>query len=102
MKEYTLLALASVAVVTAADRFLNVRLLVRKDFWIFTVVMSGCMLLTNGYLTWRPVVLYGEAFFMTLRLGTIPIEDFFYGFSLVSLTIILWEYFKQKEREKGG
>ena len=99
--EYTVLALASVAAVTAADRFLNVRLLVRKDFWIFTAVMSGFMLLTNGYLTSRPVVLYREAFFMNLRLGTIPVEDFFFGFSMVSLTIILWEYFKRKEPGKG-
>jgi lycopene cyclase domain-containing protein len=100
VKEYSLLVLVSVAGVIAADRFLTVRLLGRKEFWIFIAVMTGFMLLTNGYLTSRPVVLYGDAFFMNLKLGTIPIEDFFYGFSLVSLTIIFWEYFKRKEHTK--
>jgi lycopene cyclase domain-containing protein len=62
---------------------------------VLVAVMFGFMLLANGYLTWRPIVIYGEAFNLGIRLWTIPVEDFFYGFSLIGLTVILWEYFNR-------
>lgn len=100
MKEYTILAVVSVIAVVIVDRLLQVRLLARKEFRIFIAVMFGFTLLANGYLTARPVVLYGEQFFMNLRLWTIPLEDFLYGFSLITLTIILWEYYKRRESQR--
>jgi len=100
VKEYTTLALVSAIVIVAADRLTGVRVLSRREFWIFLGVMAGFMLVTNGYLTSRPIVLYNEQFLLNVRLWTIPIEDFFYGFSLIALTIIFWEYFKRKE--SGG
>lgn len=101
MKEYTILAFASAFAVAIVDHVLHVRLLVRKEFWIFSMVMFCFTLIANGYLTSRPIVLYGEQFFMSVRLWTIPVEDFFYGFSLVTLTIVLWEYFKRKESDEA-
>ncbi|MEM1010483.1 MAG: lycopene cyclase domain-containing protein, partial [Myxococcota bacterium] len=49
----------------------------------------------NGYLTARPVVLYGRSYQLDLRLWTIPIEDFIYGFSLVTWNTTLLEWFKR-------
>lgn len=91
MKEYTIAGVISVLLVVLLDRSLKTRLTGRVEFWIFMAVMFGFKLLFNGYLTWRPIVLYGEPFFLNLRLGTIPIEDFLFGFSLITLTVILWE-----------
>ncbi len=92
MKEYTIASVASVCVVVMLDRILNTRLMGRAGFWEFTAVMFAFLLLFNGYLTWRPIVLYGEQFCMNIRLGTIPLEDFLFGFSMISLTVILWEF----------
>jgi lycopene cyclase domain-containing protein len=97
MKEYTILALGSALATAALDRLLGTHLLFRKTFWVFLAVMYGFKLLANGYLTWRPIVLYDERFFLNIRLGTIPIEDFFFGFALIGLSVIFWEFFKRRE-----
>lgn len=96
VKEYTLLALASTLLVMLLDvAVLKTRLMKQLRFWAFIAVMFAFKLIVNGYLTWRPIVLYNEEFFLAKRLVTIPIEDFFYGFSLISLAVILWEFFQQ-------
>jgi lycopene cyclase domain-containing protein len=96
MKEYTLLALVAAAVAVLVDRVLGTRILARKTFWMFLAAMFGFKLLANGYLTWRPIVLYADEFFLGIRLFTIPVEDFVYGFSLIALSVIFWEYFKSR------
>jgi lycopene cyclase domain-containing protein len=92
MKEYTLLAFISVLLAILADLILNTRLILNRKFWIFWGVMFILIFIINGYLTWRPVVLYGDGFYLGIRLFTIPVEDFLYGFSLISLNVIIWEY----------
>jgi lycopene cyclase domain-containing protein len=96
MKEYTLLAIASALATIWLDRFLHTTILRRKIFWIFLGVMFFFKTIVNGYLTWRPIVLYGESFYLGVRLGTIPVEDYVYGFSLVALSVILWEHQMKK------
>jgi len=105
MKEYTLVAMVSVLFVVLLDRLLRTRLTGRAEFWIFIGVMFGFKLVFNGYLTWRPIVLYGEQFFLNVRLGTIPLEDFLFGFSMITLTVVLWEYAKGRsfgDSHEGG
>src|SRR5512138_2131298 len=92
MKEYTVAALASLFLVVLLDRILKTGLMRRGEFWVFMGVMFGFKIIFNGYLTWRPIVMYGERFFLNIRLGTIPLEDFLFGFSMISLTVILWEF----------
>src|SRR4030095_927232 len=96
MKEYTILAVLSVFLAIIADLFLKTRLIRNKRFWIFWGVMFILIFIVNGYLTWRPVVIYGNEFYMNLRLFTIPIEDFLYGFGLITLNIAIWEYCTRK------
>jgi lycopene cyclase domain-containing protein len=96
MKEYTLLALSAALACIFLDRILGIRLLKRKDFWLFFAAMGLFKFLVNGYLTARPIVLYDQKFFLGLRIGTIPAEDFIFGFSMVTASIIFWEFFKRK------
>ena len=96
MKEYTILAFCSVIIAVLFDYFLRTKLLVNKKFWIFWSVMFVLIFIVNGYLTWRPIVQYGEGFYLGIRLFTIPIEDFIYGFSLLTMNISLWEFFSRK------
>jgi lycopene cyclase domain-containing protein len=70
MIEYTLLATASVVVVITVD----------------------LLVLRTRLVTQWPIVLYGEQQYLGIRLDTIPLEDFLFGFSLISTTIMRWEY----------
>jgi lycopene cyclase domain-containing protein len=90
-KEYTGLMLIFLGTAIIADRVLKTNLLLRTNFLIYLAALVGAILICNGYLTARPVVLYGEAYQLGWRVGTIPIEDFGYGISLVFLTTILYE-----------
>ena len=100
MKEYTLLAAISVLFTIALDFILKTRLALNKKFWIFWAVMFVFIFIVNGFLTWRPVVIYGEGFYLGIRLFTIPIEDFLFGFSLITSNIVLWEFYTQKKENK--
>jgi lycopene cyclase domain-containing protein len=93
--EYTILAALAAAGVVLLDRLLGTGVLRRREFWVFLAVMYGFKLVANGYLTWRPIVLYGRAHFLGARLGTIPLEDFVYGFALIGLSVVLWERFRR-------
>jgi len=98
MKEYTVAAIVAALLVAVLDWRLGTRILRRRAFWIFLGVMFAFKILANGYLTWRPIVLYNPEFFLGVRLFTIPVEDFVYGFSLIAMSIILWEYFRGAAR----
>ena len=96
MKEYTIIAVISVLAALLSDVLLKTRLILNRKFWVFWCVMFVLIFMVNGYLTWRPVVIYGEKYFMNIRLFTIPIEDFLYGFSLITMNIVLWEFITRK------
>ncbi len=96
MKEYTILTIIFVIVSFVLDRVLKTNLFRDKRFWKFWAIMFGVICIVNGYLTWRPIVIYGDAFFLGIRLFTIPIEDFLFGFGLLTSNIVLWEYFTNR------
>jgi lycopene cyclase domain-containing protein len=100
--EYTVSAAGAAACVILLDRWLGTRVLRRREFWLFLAVMYGFKLIANGYLTWRPIVIYGREHFLGARLGTIPLEDFVYGFALIGLSVVLWEYFRRRHAGPAG
>jgi len=96
MKEYTLLAILSVFLIVTADQWLGIRILKRREFLLFISVILFFKLFVNGFLTGTNIVMYDPKFFLGLRIGSIPIEDFLFGFSMVTLTIIFWEKLKKE------
>jgi len=96
MKEYTVLALISVFLTFLLDLKTRVRVLKRPRYYIFLLAILLFKLLVNGYLTGKGIVLYNPDFFMGIRITTIPVEDFLFGFSMVTMAVILWEYYKKK------
>lgn len=98
MKEYTFLAIASVFCAVFLDRAAKINLLKRTDFYIFLAVILGFKFLVNGYLTACGIVRYNPRFFLGIRIGSIPLEDFLFGFSMVTMSIVFWEYFKARTR----
>ncbi len=95
-KEYTALATFILAMVLFLDIYTKTGILssLRGLSIIFTVTIL--MLIFNGYLTARPVVLYDPSFQMNWRIYTIPVEDFLFGYSHILLTLIF--YLKLKGR----
>ncbi len=94
MKEYTLLAIGSVILTIIWDNLSGIKLFKKKIFYLFLFIIFLFKLLVNGALT-KNIVLYNPDFFLGLRLGTIPLEDFLFGLSMVTVSIILWEKFKK-------
>lgn len=94
MKEYTILSVIAVVATILLDRWSGVNLLRRKEYYVFLLIIIGFKLLVNGYLTGmmgNAIVLYEPRFFLGLRVITIPIEDFMFGFGMVTLSVIIWE-----------
>lgn len=100
MKEYTILSVFAVFLAVLTDFLLRTGLFKNKKFWIFWGVMFVLIFIVNGYLTWRPIVMYGENYYLGIRLLTIPVEDFLYGFALLTMNISIWEYFTRKFKNK--
>lgn len=97
-KEYTGLVLIALACAALLDLVLQTNLFAQTRLLIFLAALFLVTLIFNGYLTARPVVLYAEQYQLGVRLGTIPIEDFGYGFALVLLVTIIYEKLKMRAR----
>jgi len=66
--------------------------------WVSYAVALIPFFLVNGVLTgsWidEPIVWYNDSENLGIRLGTIPVEDVFYGMLLIFSNIVLMEYFQ--------
>jgi lycopene cyclase domain-containing protein len=93
--EYTIAAVvATVAVVALELRVLRTGLLRRPAYWITMVIVFGFQVPVDGWLTklTAPIVLYAEDRTLGIRgPWDIPVEDFVYGYALLTLVLLLWE-----------
>lgn len=94
LPEYTTLALlAALAMVVVELKFLRTGVFKLKAYWIAMAIIGFFMVLTDGWLTKlsAPVVIYNEAESTGIRFPwDIPVEDFAFGFALVTLGITMW------------
>ncbi|NHA68135.1 lycopene cyclase domain-containing protein [Phycicoccus flavus] len=94
MPEYTVLAVLSVLLVLAVERlWLRTGVLRTAQFWLAMAIVGAFQVLVDGWLTKlsAPIVLYDEAQTLGVRAPwDIPVEDFLFGWSMVTLTIIGW------------
>lgn len=92
---YTLPALIAVAAVCVAELTVFRTGLFRKPaYWISMVIVLGFQIPVDGWLTKlsAPIVLYDEAHTLGIRFPwDIPVEDFLFGFAMVTLVLLLWE-----------
>lgn len=61
--------------------------------WAISIVP---MFIVNGILTSLPIVIYNNEQNMGIRIGSIPVEDFFYN--LLLMIWVIWIYERQKQR----
>ena len=65
-------------------------------FFLTYLVSTIGFLIVNGFLTAMPVLIYNEAENLGIRVGTIPLEDFFYSMLMLLMNITIYEHLQQK------
>lgn len=90
-KEYTGLVVWAVTAIAGLDQVLETRLLRKLRTWQYLAILTGLTFIFNSYLTGRPIVLYDPQYQLGWRIGTVPVEDFFFGFAHILLCTILYE-----------
>lgn len=100
---YTLPAVVSVIAVCALEfGVLRTGLFRRPAYWISMVIVFGFQIPVDGWLTKlsAPIVLYDDNHTSGIRFPfDIPVEDFLFGFALVTAALLLWE--RQRLRRKA-
>lgn len=76
--------------------YLKWKILETKNFWILIFISYIPFFVVNYFLTSFPVVWYNQNEIIGFRVITIPVEDFFYHFTLTSFYLLAYNYFKQK------
>jgi lycopene cyclase domain-containing protein len=97
---YTVPAIvAALAVGVLEFTVLRTGLFRRPAYWLSMLIVIGFQILVDGWLTKlsAPIVVYDNRQTSGIRFPLdIPIEDFFFGFALVTAVLLLWE--RQRER----
>ena len=91
---YTVPAVAAVLAVCALELVLRTGLFRRPAYWLSMVIVLGFQVPVDGWLTKRsaPIVIYNERQTSGVRFPLdIPVEDFLFGFALVTAVLLLWE-----------
>lgn len=95
MAEYTVpAAMAAVAVVVVELAWLRTGLFRTAAYWISMGIVFFFQVLVDGWLTKlsAPIVLYNPEELTGIRFPwDVPVEDYLFGFALITLVMLLWE-----------
>ncbi|AIJ23416.1 lycopene cyclase domain-containing protein [Amycolatopsis methanolica] len=98
---YTLPSVLAVIAVCAWElAYLRTGLFRKPAYWISMAIVVGFQIPVDGWLTKlsAPIVLYAPEHTSGLRFPwDIPVEDFLFGFALVTAVLLLWERRTAKE-----
>ena len=94
MPEYTVLTVLAVFVVVGVELWwLRTGIFSTAQYWLALAIVFGFQVLVDGWLTKlsAPIVLYTPGQHSGVRFPwDIPVEDFGFGFALVTLTVLIW------------
>ena len=100
---YTLPAIISVIAVCLLEvKVLRTGLFRQLGYWLTMAIVLGFQILIDGWLTKlsAPIVLYNEKHTSGVRFPwDIPVEDFFFGWALVTAVLLLWVKQGQRKEE---
>lgn len=68
-----------------------------RNLWLFIFLSFIFFFIVNYFLTSIPIVQYDAKQIIGLKITSIPLEDFFYHFTFISLLIINYESLKKKK-----
>ena len=102
---YTVPAVVAIAVVCVLEfAVLHTGLFRRPAYWISMVIVLGFQIPVDGWLTKlnAPIVIYNERHTAGVRFPfDIPVEDFLFGWAMVTAVLLLWERLRQRDRERA-
>ncbi len=94
MPEYTVLTVIAVLATVALELFVfRTGIFGTAQYWLTMVIVFGFQVLVDGWLTKlsNPIVIYHSEQMLGIRFPwDVPIEDYGFGFAMVTLTIIGW------------
>ncbi len=102
MREYTILAVLSVVATVLVERRMRLGLFRTAQYWTSMGIVLFFMVLVDGWLTKlsAPIVIYNPDQHTGLRFPwDIPVEDYLFGFSMVTLCIIFWRRAKRRSED---
>ena len=95
---YADVALNAVLVAVIFDLYLlRSQMMTRKIFWKTYFLILPFQLLTNWWLTSNKIVMYSDGEIIGTRIAGAPMEDLLFGFSMILLTLSLWEFFAKRD-----
>jgi lycopene cyclase domain-containing protein len=89
-KPYTCVVLAFCALFFILARFLFKQIIGSRNYWLYIGISFLPFLAINYILTSLPVVLYNPLAICGLHVFTIPLEDFFYSYSMLSFYLLCY------------
>ena len=102
MPEYTIGAVVAVVAVVAVELgWLRTGLLRTREYWWSMAICFGFMIAVDGWLTKlsAPIVVYHQNEITGWRdPWDIPVEDFLFGFAMLTLTMLTWDALARRER----
>jgi len=98
-KEYTYTVFLLLAVLLALASSLFRKLFGSLIYWIWIIFGMVLFFIFNYFLTALPIVIYSPNSILNIRILTIPFEDFFYNFCMLTLylAVYLWRQENQKD-----
>jgi lycopene cyclase domain-containing protein len=103
---YTLPAVVAVLVVCLLEfAVLRTGLFRRGAYWISMAIVVVFQILVDGWLTKlsAPIVMYDDRHTTGVRFPfDIPVEDFLFGWAMVTAVLLLWERLRLRGHQKDG
>lgn len=103
--EYTLLTVIAVAAVIMVELlWWRTGIFRTRQYWLTMIIVFAFQVPVDGWLTKLsdPIVRYDERQTLGLRLPwDIPVEDFGFGFAMVTLTILVWRRIGDRRRSSA-
>lgn len=98
---YSAISFTSALVFATIDFFVLKRSLLKtKYFWTSYAIILPFQLLTNWWLTSRNIVMYSDEAIIGIRIASAPVEDLFFGFTLILGVLHMWEYLGRKGMQR--
>ena len=95
--------LAVVMVCVLEFAVLHTGLFRRGAYWISIVIVLGFQIPVDGWLTKlsAPIVIYSDHHTSGVRFPfDIPVEDFLFGWAMVTAVLLLWERLRVRDRQR--